>query len=289
MPYYLYVPYHNQRDIPLFDSSLQPFSFNQLFLTNRFAGSDRIGDANQVSLALTTRFLDNDTGDEKFSAGVGIIRYFQERRVTLCTTLVGCADDIPYSVGSSSRKSPVSPFVGQATYHFNTDWSVTGNAAWDPNNAQTQNGTASFQYSPLPNHIFNLGYNFIRQGDIFTLPTDKTPPKVGDPRFNLSQPTTSFAWPINDRWNVLGSFSYSLNQNHALTYFSGVEYNSCCWAIQVVVARQFSAFDVLGTPQYNTGVYVQWAFKGLAKIAANDPTSLLMNNIPGYQDNFNAV
>lgn len=286
--FYLYVPYHDQRDIPVFDSSLQPFSFNQLFLTNRFAGSDRIGDANQVSLALTTRFLDNDTGDEKFSAGVGMIKYFQERRVTLCQTLT-CTEDSPYSVGSTSRKSPVSPAVGQATYHFNPDWNVTANAAWDPNSGQTQNGTVTFQYSPLPNHIFNLGYNYIRQGDFFTLPSEKTPPKPGNSRFNLSQPTTSFAWPLNDRWNILGSFSYSLNENHALTYFSGVEYNSCCWAIQVVVARQFSAFDMFGTPQYNTGIYVQWAFKGLAKIAANDPTALLLTNIPGYQDNFNAV
>jgi len=285
--FYLYVPYHNQSDIPVFDSSLQPFSFNQLFLTNRFAGSDRIGDANQVSFALTTRFLDNNTGDEKFSAGVGMIKYFEKRRVTICQT-PNCIDN-PYSVGSTSSKSPVSPAVGQMTYHFNPDWNVTANAAWDPNSGQTQNGTVAFQYNPLPNHIFNLGYSYIRQGDFFTLPSETTPPKPGNSQFNLSQPTTSFAWPLNDRWNILGSFSYSLNQNHALTYFSGVEYNSCCWAIQVVVARQFSAFDMFGNPQYNTGVYVQWAFKGLAKVAANDPTALLLTNIPGYQDNFNAV
>lgn len=288
--FYLYVPYHDQRDIPVFDSSPQPFSYNQLFLTNRFTGSDRIGDANQISLAVTTRFLDNETGDEKFSASAGIIKYFEERRVTICQTLENCnLESIPYAVGTTSSKSPVSPIVGQATYHFNPDWNVSANAAWDPNIAQTQNGGVNFQYMPLPNHIFNLGYNYIRQGDFFTLPSEKTPPKLTDSRFNLSQPTTSFAWPLNDQWNVLGSFSYSLNEDHPLTYFSGVEYNSCCWAIQVVVGKQFEAFDALGTPQYNTGIYVQWAFKGLAKIAANDPTSLLLTNIPGYQDSFNAI
>jgi LPS-assembly protein len=286
--FYLYVPYHNQREIPVFDSSLQPFSYNQLFLTNRFSGSDRIGDANQVSIGLSSRFLDNDTGNEKFSAGAGIIKYFRSRRVTLCQTL-GCSDS-PYAVGSILPTSPVSPVVGQASYHFNPAWSTTVNASWDTRSSQIQNSMLNFQYSPLPNHIFNLGYNYIRHGDVFTLPNDiNSPPSPTDGRFNLSQPTTSFAWPLNDQWNVLGSFGYSLNQHHPLTYFSGVEYNSCCWAVQVVMARQFTAFDAFGMPQYNTGVYVQWAFKGLAKVAANDPTSLILSNIPGYQDNFNAL
>jgi LPS-assembly protein len=286
--FYLYVPYNNQSDIPIFDSSLQPFSFNQLFLTNRFTGSDRIGDANQISFALSTRFLDSDSGDEKFSAGLGIIKYFEDRQVTLCNT-PDCIDSL-YAVGSTSTTSTFSPIVGQMQYHFNPNWNTTLNAAWDPSIAQTQNAGVTVQYLPLPNHVFNLGYNYIRHGDFFTLP-NQTPGSI-DPdssQFNLSQPSTSFAWPLNDRWNLIGSLSYSLNQHHVLTYFGGVEYNSCCWAIQVVMAKAFYGFDAFAVPQYNTGIYVQWAFKGLAKVAANDPTTMILTGIPGYQDPFNVL
>lgn len=89
--FYLYVPYYNQNSIPIFDSGLIPFDYSQLFSTNRFSGLDRLGDANQLSYALTTRFIDNQTGDEKFRFGVGQIYYFKEHRVQLCNT-VGCSD-----------------------------------------------------------------------------------------------------------------------------------------------------------------------------------------------------
>ena len=35
-------------------------NLTELFRTNRYVGSDRIGDANQVALAMTTRLFDHD-------------------------------------------------------------------------------------------------------------------------------------------------------------------------------------------------------------------------------------
>jgi LPS-assembly protein len=283
--FYLYVPYKDQQDIPIFDGSLQPFSYNQLFLINRFSGEDRIGDANQISFALTSRFLDKKSGSEKFSASAGIIKYLASRKVLLCQGQ-NC-QNIKYSMGSSTNTDPVSPLVGQLQYHFSPIWSTTLDAAWDPNIAQAQNASLAFQYSPMVNHIINFGYSYIRNGDYFTLPNQpaQTPNK---PEFNLSQPTASFAWPINDRWSAVGSFGYSLNRTHPLTYFGGLQYNSCCWGVQFVLARSFSGFDPYSLPEYNTGAYVQLVFKGLAKIAGNDPASLLLSNIPGYHDTFGA-
>ncbi|MGC1558903.1 MAG: LPS assembly protein LptD, partial [Bradyrhizobium sp.] len=49
---YSYVPYRNQNDLPIFDSALPDFNLTELFRTNRYVGSDRIGDANQLALAL---------------------------------------------------------------------------------------------------------------------------------------------------------------------------------------------------------------------------------------------
>jgi len=289
--FYLYVPYRDQHQIPAFDSSLQPFTFNQLFLTNRFSGSDRIGDANQLSFALSTRFFNKETGDEKFSAGVGVIKYFEDRRVTLCQT-VGCTDPL-YSVGSTSPTALTSPIVGQATYRFNPAWSATVGAAWDPEIAQTQNTLINFQYNPADNHVLNIGYSYVRYGDFFLLPGQasqlNTPVTALSSKFNLSEPTMSVVWPLVSHLDFVGSWSYSWNQSHSLSYFTGVQYDSCCWALQTVLARNYNGLDAFGNPQFTTGVYVQLVFKGLAKVATNDPTTLLLNNIPNYKNNFAAL
>ena len=65
--FYVYVPYRNQDAIPIFDTALADFNYAQLFTENRFVGGDRFGDANQVTLALTSRFLRSD-GQEALRA-----------------------------------------------------------------------------------------------------------------------------------------------------------------------------------------------------------------------------
>ncbi|MGP1678087.1 MAG: LPS-assembly protein LptD, partial [Burkholderiales bacterium] len=55
--YYLYVPYRDQSKIPLFDTGLADFNYAQIFSENIFNGGDRIADANQLTVAATTRIL----------------------------------------------------------------------------------------------------------------------------------------------------------------------------------------------------------------------------------------
>ena len=81
--FYVYIPYKNQTSAPVFDTALDDFNFSQLFAENRYIGNDRIGDANQLTLALTSRFLDRDTGAERLRLAVGQRFYFQDQRVSL--------------------------------------------------------------------------------------------------------------------------------------------------------------------------------------------------------------
>ena len=46
---YLYVPYRDQEDLPVFDTGIPDLNLVQLFRDNRYVGPDRVGDANQVS------------------------------------------------------------------------------------------------------------------------------------------------------------------------------------------------------------------------------------------------
>jgi LPS-assembly protein len=81
--FYLYVPYRDQNDIPLFDSSPDGSRYDWLFRRNRFVGADRMGDANQLTAAVTTRVIDGASGRERLRASIGQIQYFEDRRVTL--------------------------------------------------------------------------------------------------------------------------------------------------------------------------------------------------------------
>jgi lipopolysaccharide assembly outer membrane protein LptD (OstA) len=81
--FYVYIPYRRQDQIPAFDTAIDDFNFSQLFTENRYLGSDRIGDANQITLAVTSRLLDPGSGDERARFAIGQRYYFQSQRVTL--------------------------------------------------------------------------------------------------------------------------------------------------------------------------------------------------------------
>lgn len=279
--YYLYVPYQDQYQIPVFDTGTQPFTYDQLFMTNRFTGLDRLGDANQVSLGLTTRFLDSDSGMEKAKFAIGRIFYGENRRVMLCTT-PGCTDS-SYTIGATSPTESASPLVGLATYNINQQWSANGNLAWDPIYHQTENGDITIQYKPKVNHIINVGYDFIRYGD----PNNPPTANPTDPSNNLNQFTTSFVWPLNHSWDAMASWNYNISHDHSQTFLYGVTYNACCYAIRLSVGKTFTALSGDGNPMYNRQLYLQFVLKGMGGVGTANALNTLKSNIPGYEDTFN--
>lgn len=305
--YYLYVPYVNQSDIPIFDTGLQPFTFGQLFRTNRFSGIDRIADANQISLALTTRFLTADTGEEKVRASVGEIVYFRHRMVNVTRDLptldsVSRLDLVSRTI-SLPIDTPTSPLVGEVTYHINKEWLINTSAAWDPNFNRTNNANFAFQYKLDDQRVVNLGYNYLRGGDAFMV----KPIKHGD-ALALKQPNTaqndlnqtnlSFIWPINNRWSGLGRWNYNLSHGYTQNLFGGIQYDSCCWAVRLIAGHEFnylSLNDNTATlisknthtkPIFDNKVYLEFALKGLGNLANRRPRNMLGEGIIGYKDNF---
>ena len=79
--FYLNAPYRAQGNIPLFDTRPFTFSWGQLFRDNRYSGPDRQTDANQLTLAMTSRLIRQADGHERLSASVGQIFYFDDSRV----------------------------------------------------------------------------------------------------------------------------------------------------------------------------------------------------------------
>lgn len=280
--FYLYVPYKNQNNIPEFDAGLPPFGYTQLFLTNRFTGIDRVGDANQISYGVSTRFLNQESSQEIASFGVGQIVYFSNRKVTYCTEGQDC-QDINYSPGATPATTIVSPIAGQATFNVSRLWSVNGTLAWDPTLGKTNNGSVGLAYRAPGNRVLNLGYNFLTLGDqVQTNPPTSTDSAVN----NLNQAAVSLSWPMYDRWRVFSGVTYNISHVHAQNYLYGLEYDSCCWAMRVVGGRVFQSLNQNNEPVFNNTIFIQWQLKGLGNFGSSDPTNFLTSNIPGYRNNF---
>jgi len=221
--FYLYVPFKNQDDLPVFDTGLNYFDFAQLFSENRFSGADRVGDANQLSLAITTRLLARDTGEEYLRFNLGQIRYFRDREVTL--------------PGEPAETSDASPVVADLTATIARKWQLFTGVQWDISEDQIDRSNAGIRFQPDPLRVVNLSYSFDSD--------------------NFEQTDMSVAWPIARDWRFVGRWAYSLEQDETLEAFGGVEYESCCWAFRTVVRRYLS-----GTQQTNA-FFFQLEFKGL--------------------------
>lgn len=282
--FYLYVPTTNQNDIPIFDTTLPPFSYEQMFQTNRFTGWDRIGDANQVTMALTTRFLDDYTGQEKLRASIGAMYLFAQHHV-FCTGL-SCMPD-------PTVNQDLSPVVGELSYNLNTNWNLTSDLAWDPNRLRTNDAIVNLSYT-AGKEIFNFGYYFVKDADLnnqvvtpLTITPTYPPPTVtAINQADLNRIDFGVSWPVSDRWSLLANWNYNITERTPQVYFYGAQYDSCCWAARFIISRTLLGIDQFSNTHYDNQYYLQFQLKGLANFGYNDASSLLASALPGYVDQF---
>jgi LPS-assembly protein len=242
--YYLRVPYRNQDDIPLFDTRLMTFDFWELFTTNRFSGADRQQDANNLSLALTTRFLDQN-GVEKLSASIGQIRYFDPQKVTL-------------RPGGKVVDYSGSNYVGNLTVSLSDNWRLTASQQWNPNTDETDVSTVGLQRRLWGDGIVNFSYRYRR--DL------------------LEQADVSAELPVGAAWKLIAGYNYSMRDRRVIDAFAGVEWDSCCTAIRVL-SRHY-VYDYQGDS--DNAIMFEIQFKGLGSYGQHIG-SFLQNAILGYQ------
>ncbi len=281
--YYLYVPFHDQTQIPVFDSGYMIFSADQLFRTNRFSGFDRIGDANQLSYALSSRWLSDESGGEKASVSIGQARYFARRKVKLCQSVTGNCEDNPRTLGLLSPTEKFSPVAARGQYHFSPNWVTAGDYVWDPATKSTNNGHINFHYEQESNRIVGIGYTYLVNGDIVRVTNN---PSQDNPLHQLS---FAYAWPFNSNWSTLGGYNYNISKRYEMMSFFGVQYDNCCWAVRLMGGRAFRDLDSFARPKYNNNVFLQILLKGLGSVGNSDPSGRIRTYIPGYNDIFRSA
>ena len=243
--FYLYTPDRNHDDIPLFDTGEYEFSFSQLFRTNRFTNHDRVSDANQLTAALSTRYLDQQTGRELFRASIGQIFYFEDLDVTLNNT--------------AAIEDNTSDIAGELQIGLSDRWEAIAAALWSPQQDEFNRTSVRFQYRSARNFVFNIGHRFRRA--------------------DFSQSDISFIYPITNQWRAVGRWNYDFRDKRDLDILGGIEYDTCCWKLRFA-ARRFTN-DSEG--DYNNSIEVQLTLKGLTSLGS--PISeQLERSIRGYDE-----
>jgi LPS-assembly protein len=251
--FYLYVPFKDQSALPNFTTAEADFNFAQLFTENRFVGGDRIGDANQVTIAMTTRMTESATGLERFRGAIGQVYYFKPPRVTL--------------TGVTENDAKHSDLVAAVSSQMSSSVSADVGLQYTPNLQRSQRFVASTQYSPDPGRIINAAYRYTR-GD----------PLSADPSLRgIKQVDFSTQWPITREITALARYNWSIQDRKVLEGLAGFEYNAGCWQIRAVAHR-----FITSAQQYSTSFQIQLELTGLSRIGIN-PFETIRRNISGYR------
>ena len=251
---YLYIPNNDQTDIPRFDGGLFDLSYSNLFRENRFAGNDRLGDANHFATGITSRLIKRNTGRELIRASLGTQVFLSERRVGLGAEII--PDD------------PTSEVIAEVSTRITSNLRSTFDLHWDPYDGLIEKGSARLRYQTDRGKVLNASYRFRRN-------------QAGVRELDLEQTDVSGRWPLTPTVSLVGRWNYSLRMQETLEALAGFEYNSCCWGLRAV----FRHFLRNSDGEFDNAFLVQLELKGLGGLGGKTQ-AFLRENIPGYENDF---
>ena len=251
--FYTRTPYKRQDSLlyPNFDSSEADFNYATVFRENRFVGNDRIGDSNQLTSAMMTRFLEPN-GMERVRLAIAQRFSFTEQRVSL---------DQSTTASSETRSDLLLLGSGRVTDELRLD----SNFQYSQTRSEVNRMNLGAFWQPAPMKVLNVQY----RRDVRNLPND--------PNSNFELIDISSQWPIGDRWYGVGRVSYLIKESKLGQSLAGLEYKADCWIFRMVGQKLPTAQGIS-----NTTVFLQLEFNGLSMLGAN-PMKALRSNVPGYQ------
>ncbi len=266
--FYVYTPYRDQSLLPNYDSAANDFNFATVYTENAFSGNDRISDSNTLTVGVTSRLIDPESGAEAARFGVAQRLRFKDQRVTL--------------PGTTAVTDRVSDLLFGAQINWTPRWSVDGTVQYNPDDHRSTRTALSARYNPGPYRNISAAYRY----------QANSTPAFNDGNKSLD---VSWQWPLNDlwgdkgkdlgpgrgqgggRWYAVGRLNYSLQDRKLTDGVLGFEYDGCCWIGRVVLERLTT-----GQATANTRIMFQLEFVGFAAIGAS-PMRTLTQNIQRYQ------
>ena len=259
--FYVRTPFRDQSRLPNYDSGANDFNFATVFTENAFVGNDRISDANLLTLGVTSRLLNRDTGAEAVRVGVAQRLRFADQKVTL-----------PGGLPVTDR---ISDLLFGTSINWVPEWSFDSTVQYNPKIGKSERSTFGARYSPSNYRVVSASVR--RQRNV------------------SSSLDVGWQWPINDLWGDkgkdlgsgngqgggryygVGRLNYSFQDKKMVDAVVGLEYDGCCWIGRVVLQRSQS-----GVATANTRILFQLELVGFSRLGVN-PLDTLKANIPRYQ------
>ena len=245
-----------------FDTTLLTFSYDQLFRGRRFAGGDRLGDADQLTLGFTSRLMNESLSQTQASVSLGKVLYFSDRRVFL---------------NSSEQAQTIedSDIAGNTTFKVRENVQLRADFLYNPSTEKLIRTTTGVEFQDNHQRRIKFNYHYVREDEVeqSTLP--------------VNQLDTAAILPIGEQWQLLGRIFYDLDEHKELDAFIGFEYDNCCYRVRLLARRWLDSklADLVDdeTLHYDNSVSLEIDLKGLAS-SGNSIQKLLKQTLPGFRD-----
>ena len=256
--FYLKVPFRDQSRLTNadvnFDSGVLDFNFAQIFAENLFSGQDRIAEADQLTAAVSSRLIDQDSGKEYFKVMLGQRFYFSPQRVTL-------------AAADSPRTEKKTDLLGALSGELLPKTFIDGALQYNPRDGRAERLNIAARYQPAAGEVINAAYRYSR---LQTAPFD----------VDVRNVDFSAQWPVTAGWRFVGRYNYSLKERREIERLAGLEYYSGCWAMRMVMNRFATTSN-----QFTDAIFVQLEFKDFGQFGFN-PLDAINRGVPGYSRSF---
>ncbi|MBV2129052.1 LPS assembly protein LptD [Rheinheimera sp. SM2107] len=256
---YLYIPYRQQNNIGLYDTTRLQDDYYGLFRQNRFSGIDRINEANQLTVGWTTRFYDN-VDNELFRFSLGQI-FFLEDPVEMADNLTG------------NQTATDSVLAAEMIWHWYRKWVFSAAAQYDTDGQQLLKSNASLDYRGSENTLLQLNHRYSRAVS----------------GLEIQQLGVLGTVPLAKNWQLVASYYRDVTNRRMIDANFGVQYESCCWAVRLVARRYIIANldtnidNALQFGELDSGLSLQFVLKGFGDKAGFGVSDMLSNGIFGYR------
>ena len=249
---YLYTSYENQDNIGLYDTTRLLNDFEGLFRGQEFTGLDRISDKNQLTLGATTRIL-NEQGQDKLKFSLGQIFYLDNSQI----------------LEAERQDSNRSAIATELDWNLSSRWIASLEAQVSSQNERVERSSVSLEYRHNSDNLVRIGHRYVR--DLSGV--------------EINQAGITASWSVAKNWHWVGRYYRDLDLNRTTESYTGFQYDSCCWSLQLVWKRHLTnRFDALGNQsvdEYDSGISLKFEFKGMGQ--GRSRRSLLEDGLYGYQ------
>ena len=248
---YLYTSYEDQTAIGFYDSTPLLTDVEGLFRGQEFTGLDRISDNNQITLGVTTRTLDKNNR-EQFVLSVGQIFYLEDNKVIAAT-----------------KNQDRSALAAEVDWRLNDRWFLHTDVQVTTETDKVDLSSVGVEYRKDDSRFVQLNHRYVR--DL----SGETIDQIG----------LSASWPLSENWHWVGRTYRDLERDRSVETYTGIQYESCCWAIRLVAQRslnnRYNEGGLQNTDDFDSGISLQFIFKGIGSSGAR--RNMLQDGMFGYR------